>query len=96
MLISEFYRQWDFYPQAMAHSGTDKFIYNFGDTDEYYDLTADQHEMTNRIGDPAAAERVAWLSRRLYEWMKHANSSMVHGFERTSAAKINSASLAWR
>ena len=96
VLICEFYRQWDFYSQGMAHSGTEKFIYNFSDTDEYYDLTADPHEMDNRIAEPAAAERVAWLSRRLHEWMKGANSYMTHGFERTSAAKINFASLAWK
>jgi len=87
VIVSEHYRQWDFFSQAMAHSGTDKFIYNFAATDEYYDLESDPHEMNNRIGDREVEERVKFLRGKLYEWFQRTNSPMLHGFERTSAAK---------
>ena len=88
LIFCEHYRQWDFYSQAMLHSGTDKFIYNFGDVDEYYDLQADPHEITNRIDDASARHRICELRTRMHEQLKRVDSPMLHGFERTLAAKM--------
>jgi len=88
VLIMEFYRQWDFFPQAMVHTGREKFIYNFASIDEYYDLQTDPYEMYNRIHDSRVIERVGYLRAKLHQWMKKVNSPMLHGFERTLASKV--------
>ena len=93
VLIAEHYRQWDFYPQAMVHTGTDKFIYNFGDIDEYYDLTSDPCEMNNRIDAPDVRDRVGYLREKLHEWLRRADSPMLEGFERTAAWKLGHGAL---
>ena len=86
-IICELWLQWDFYPQAMAHSGREKFVYNFGGTDEYYDLATDPGELRNRIRDPAVRDRAQTLKTHLHNWMKQVKSPMLEGFERTQAAK---------
>ena len=86
-IISEFWRQWDFYPQAMVHSGSDKFIFNFGGVDEYYDLNTDPGELRNRIAEPALQERINELRDHLHRWLRDVDSPMKEGFERTLPAK---------
>jgi len=86
-LFCEFYRQWDFFPQVMVHTGTDKFIYNFGGIDEYYNLKTDPYEMNNRIYDKQVRKRIEYLRGKLHRWMKKINSPMLHGFERTWVSK---------
>ena len=86
-IISEFWRQWDFYPQAMVHSGSDKFIFNFGGVDEYYDLNTDPGELRNRIAEPALQERIDELRDHLHRWLRDVDSPMKEGFERTLPAK---------
>ena len=88
MIICEFWRQWDFYPQAMVHDGTRKFVFNFGGPDEFYDLDADPFEMDNRIDDPQARPRVNQMRAFLHTWLKEVKSPMLEGFERTLAAKL--------
>ncbi|WP_200837503.1 sulfatase/phosphatase domain-containing protein [Ruania rhizosphaerae] len=43
-----------------------KYIWNATDVDELYDLRADPHELTNLSHEPAHAETMAELRRRLY------------------------------
>jgi len=87
-LICEFHRQHEFYPQAMVHSGFDKYIYNFGGTDEYYDLRTDPGEMINRFRDPSCKQRICRLRAELHAWMLKVRSPMREGFERTLQAKL--------
>jgi len=83
LIISEFYREHDFYTQAMVHSGRDKFVYNFGGIDEYYDLRTDPDELNNCIGVPSVRDRIRALRDRLHQWMTNIHSPMIEGFERT-------------
>ena len=87
MIICEFWRQWDFYPQAMVHSGEDKFVFNFGGIDEYYDLESDPCELTNRVKEPALQPRINVLREHLHRWLRDVESPMKEGFERTLPAK---------
>ena len=88
MIISEFWHHFDFYPQAMVHSGTDKYVYNFGGTDEYYDLSSDPAELHNIIGDGTRRNRIVRLRQHLIEWMVSCNSPLRPGLERTLVAKM--------
>lgn len=87
VIISEFWAQFDFYPQAMVHSGRDKFVFNFGGVDEYYDLESDPGELRNRIGEPALQGRVNELRDHLHRWLREVDTPMREGFERTLPAK---------
>ena len=87
MIIAEFWRQWDFYPQAMVHDGKRKYVFNFGGTDKYYELAKDPFELHNRIDAPAAAEIVQRMRAYLHDWLERVHSPMKEGFERTLAAK---------
>lgn len=86
-IVCEFWRQWDFYPQALVHSGTDKFVFNFGGIDEYYDLEMDPHELTNRIKEPDLQPRINTLREQLHRWLGEVDSPMKEGFLRTLPAK---------
>ena len=87
VIISEFWRQFDFYPQAMVHSGRDKFVFNFGGTDEYYDLEIDPGELHNWIKKPQLQKRINELRDHLHRWLRKVDSPMREGFERTLPAK---------
>ena len=87
VIICEFWRQWDFYPQALVHSGGDKFVFNFGGIDEYYDLESDPFELTNRIKEPGLQPRINVLREQLHHWLREVESPMKEGFERTLPAK---------
>ena len=87
VIISEFWRQWDFYPQAMVHSGQDKFVYNFGGVDEYYDLRLDPGELNNRAKEPGRQPRINELRDHLHRWLRDVDSPMREGYERTLPAK---------
>jgi len=89
MIISEFYRQWDFYPQVMVRSRTEKFIYNFGGIDEFYDLVNDPYELKNCIKDLEVQFKVRTMRNFLHDWLRKTNSPMLHGFERTLGPKSN-------
>jgi len=83
LIICELYREHDFYTQAMVHSGHDKFIYNYGGIDEYYDLRSDPYELDNRIGAADVRQRIHSLRNHLHQWMIDVQSPMREGFERT-------------
>jgi hypothetical protein len=87
VIIAEFWRQFDFYPPARVHSGTDKYVFNFGGVDEYYDLKQDPLELENRIADPAVWPRVEERRDYLLQWMRRVDSPMREGPERTLPAK---------
>ena len=70
-----------------VHSGTDKFVFNFGGIDEYYDLESDPHELTNRIKEPDLQPRINALKEQLQRWLRDVESPMKEGFERTLPAK---------
>jgi arylsulfatase A-like enzyme len=50
--------------------GDIKYGFNFGGTDELYDLSADPYELDNRIDDPAYADVLADMRRRMRDWME--------------------------
>ena len=86
-IISEFWHHFGFYPQSMIHSGRDKFIFNFGGTDEYYDHATDPGELDNRIRDPKLRERILHMREHLMKWQKNVNSPMRGHLNATLPAK---------
>jgi len=51
--------------QRMLRWGDCKYVAHLRDSDELYDLKADPYELTNRIDDPAMADVLAEMRRRL-------------------------------
>lgn len=50
--------------------GNTKYGFNFGGTDELYDLAADPHELDNKVGDPAYAGVLTEMRERMKRWME--------------------------
>ncbi len=50
--------------------GDIKYGFNFGGTDELYDLSADPYELDNRIDDPSYADTVLEMRQRMKAWME--------------------------
>ena len=65
----------------------DKFVFNFGGTDEYYDLEIDSGELHNWIKKPQLQKRINELRDHLHRWLRKVDSPMREGFERTLPAK---------
>lgn len=68
------YGQWTgaqlgLFTQRMVRDRQWKYIWNATDVDELYDLHADAGELRNRAADPACAEVLASMRRRLVNWM---------------------------
>jgi arylsulfatase A-like enzyme len=57
------------YSQRMVRDQRWKYVWNVSDMDELYDCAADPGETRNRIDDPACADDLARLRRRLWAWM---------------------------
>ena len=53
---------------AMVRSLTAKYVRRAGDTDEFYDLSADPLELDNRIDDPGCAEQIRSLKEHMLNW----------------------------
>jgi arylsulfatase A-like enzyme len=53
---------------VMVRSLDAKYVRRAGDTDEFYDLSADPLELDNRIADPAHSARIRELEGRLLDW----------------------------
>ena len=69
-LLIEYFEDAEFawFPTTLClRTPTEKLIHYLrpGESDEFYDLLADPHELTNAIAEPAYAQRVATLRRRL-------------------------------
>ena len=47
-----------------------KFVFNVTDTDEFYDLAADPHEITNLISEPSRKDDVRMMAEKLLAWAK--------------------------
>ncbi|MFP4057759.1 MAG: sulfatase-like hydrolase/transferase [Candidatus Brocadiia bacterium] len=57
-----------YYTQRSVTTGEFKYVFNGFDFDELYDLRSDPHEMTNQAANPAYAEVVRGLARRLWQF----------------------------
>ena len=59
---------WGYHTQRSIRTLTWKYVYNPTDIDELYDLSADPHEMDNRINDPELSATLDDLKARLLGW----------------------------
>ncbi len=67
-LLAEYHGLRFLYSQRMLVSDDGwKFIFSPGDHDELYDLNSDPHELTNLIGAPKVADRLARMREALME-----------------------------
>ena len=57
-----------YYTQRSVTTRDCKYVFNGFDRDELYDLRCDPHEMTNLAGDPAYAEVVRDMCRRMWRF----------------------------
>ena len=62
LLIESFERS---APYAAIHTGQYVYIETKGDRSELYDLEKDPHQLENRINDPAYAQIMAEMKKRL-------------------------------
>jgi len=60
-------QQFGLYNQRCIKTDRYKYIWNLTDIDELYDLQEDPGELTNRIDDPALADTLLTLRKRLYD-----------------------------
>jgi arylsulfatase A-like enzyme len=69
-VVSEYHGdEFGLYSQRMVRWDDYKFVFNYPDRNELYDLGADPHELENRIDDPEYADVTAEGAERLREWM---------------------------
>ncbi len=57
------------FAQRMVRRGSEKYVYNCGDVDEYYDLANDPYELNNRIDDSDCAKKIREMREILLDWM---------------------------
>ncbi|MBO9606333.1 MAG: sulfatase-like hydrolase/transferase [Paenibacillaceae bacterium] len=70
-------QQFGLYTQRMIRTREWKYVWNTADVDELYRLDVDPGELTNAIGDPAHAEIVRELRRRLYDVLRQDGDALV-------------------
>jgi arylsulfatase A-like enzyme len=70
-------QQFGLYTERAIRTHDWKYIWNATDVDELYDLNADPHELTNRIGDSSLAPLVTELRRRLHAQLSAAGDRQV-------------------
>ncbi len=63
-------QQFGFYNQRMLRDRRFKYIWNFTDIDEFYDLENDPGEKKNLISSPEHAERIAAMRKKLLAVLK--------------------------
>ena len=68
-LVAQFHRHRFPAAQRIIWWGHHKYVFNFADTDELYDLKADPAELRNLIGDPSLEGVRTEMRRRLLERM---------------------------
>lgn len=66
------------FSQRMIRKGNWKYVFNSGDIDELYDLTADPGELTNLID--IHEEKKAELQRDLEQWMEENQDNLIFEF----------------
>ena len=88
-IFYEYYWEFEF-PQTPTMHGvrTDKYKYiryhGIWDTNEFYDLENDPHEMNNLIGDPKYRQIIKQLNHELYNWLE-GTAGMTIPLKRTEA-----------
>ena len=70
------------FQQRMLRTGDWKYVFNCGDTDELYDLSADPHELSNLVTDPAAGVMLRSMQVRLLQWLEKHEDPLLQAFER--------------
>ncbi len=81
-IFYEYYWEYDF-PQTPTMHGvrTDRYklirYHGVWDTNEFYDLQADPHEMNNLIGSPDHQEMVQQLSSEIYDWLEDTDGMQI-------------------
>lgn len=70
------------FSQRMIRCGDLKYVFNCGDNDELYDLSADPHELVNRIDDTEYSESLLGLRRKLAVWMENQHDGLLGFFRR--------------
>jgi len=60
-------QQFGLFTERSICDGDYKYVWNLSDTDELYDLREDPYELTNVVRDPARAEILADLRRKLWD-----------------------------
>lgn len=78
VITAEFHGHHFPYPQRMIFDGRFKLVVNPPDRDEFYDLRADPHELTNCIDDAGLTEARNALYRRLYHELKERGDKFYH------------------
>lgn len=63
--------------RAITTADGNKYVWNLSDTDEFYDLNADPHELKNLIKSPERAEIIANLRIKLYNELKRCGDAMI-------------------
>ena len=77
-VLAEFHGHHFPYPQRMLRTRTHKLVINPESVNELYDLTADPHEIVNRIGDPALAGTRKILMAELYRQLRERHDNFYH------------------
>ena len=54
-----------------------KYVWNLSDTDEFYDLTKDPYELSNKIYDESKSELIAELRVKLYKELERCQDPMI-------------------
>lgn len=72
--------QFGAYTQRMVRNERWKYIWNATDIDELYDLEVDPHELNNLINQPASAETLSGLRKRLVHWLQETNDPMANAW----------------
>ena len=81
-IFYEYYWEYDF-PQTPTMHGvrTDRYKYiryhGIWDTNEFYDLLNDPHEMNNLIDSPEHQEIIEELADELYDWLESTNGMQI-------------------
>ncbi|MFD0714793.1 sulfatase-like hydrolase/transferase [Paenibacillus sp. GCM10027626] len=70
------------FTQRMIRKGTCKYVFNCGDLDELYDLADDPHELSNRVDDPAYADKLRAMREALADWMVRHEDGLLKQYKR--------------
>ena len=79
--------QFGLYSQRMVRDRRWKYVWNCTAEDEVYDLETDPGELQNRATDPACADELARLRRRLVAWMEETRDPLLNQWTRPQLLK---------
>ena len=74
--------QFGLYSQRMVRTRRWKYVWNATAEDELYEIAGDPAELENRATDPACADVLAHLRRRLVAWMEATDDTLLNGWTR--------------